>query len=53
MQAVATANKDLSQALSGVVLTDAERDMLAKKLDAAADKKLGDLLQVSRLSRWW
>jgi hypothetical protein len=46
---VSTASTDLSSALAGVSLSAEEKATLQSKLQAAADKKLGDLLQVRRL----
>lgn len=46
LQAVASAHKALSSALTGVQLQGDEEEVLGKRLKAAADKKLGDLLQV-------
>jgi len=46
LQAVSTASADLSSALTGVLLDEQEKQMLKQKLNAAADKKLADLLQV-------
>jgi hypothetical protein len=48
-QAVSTASTDLSSALAGVTLSADEEATLQSKLQAAADKKLGDLLQVCKL----
>lgn len=45
-QAVASASSELSSSLEGVELSEAEAGGLSAKLNAAADKKLGDLLQV-------
>jgi hypothetical protein len=45
---VSTASTDLLSALAGVSLSDEEKATLQSKLQAAADKKLGDLLQVRR-----
>lgn len=49
LQAVASAHKALSSALAGVTLSGDEQEVLARRLKAAADKKLGDLLQVRRV----
>lgn len=46
VQAVASAHKALSSALSGVALQDEEEEQLAERLQSSADKKLSDLLQV-------
>lgn len=46
LQAVASAHKALSSALTGVQLQGDEEEALGARLKAAADKKLGDLLQV-------
>ncbi|KAF6265964.1 RHD3/Sey1 [Scenedesmus sp. NREL 46B-D3] len=51
LQAVATASTDLSSALTGVSLSAEEEAALHIKLQAAADKKLGDLLQEAALTR--
>jgi hypothetical protein len=48
-QAVSTASTDLQSALAGVTLSAEEQASLKSKLQAAADKKLGDLLQVCKL----
>eukprot|EP00775_Hariotina_reticulata_P006126 gene6126-6365_t len=50
-QAVSTASADLSSALTGAQLDEQEKQMLKQKLDAAADKKLADLLQEAALTR--
>uniref|UniRef100_A0A383VTW4 Protein ROOT HAIR DEFECTIVE 3 homolog n=1 Tax=Tetradesmus obliquus TaxID=3088 RepID=A0A383VTW4_TETOB len=50
-QAVSTASTDLSSALAGVTLSAEEQASLQSKLQAAADKKLRDLLQEAALTR--
>jgi hypothetical protein len=53
LQAVASAHKALSSALAGVTLSGDEQEVLARRLKAAADKKLGDLLQVRKGGIVW
>eukprot|EP00878_Enallax_costatus_P007274 GHUV01007620.1.p1 GENE.GHUV01007620.1~~GHUV01007620.1.p1 ORF type:complete len:669 (+),score=286.68 GHUV01007620.1:963-2969(+) len=50
-QATASSSRDLQQRLSGYALTAEEQKSLVSKLAAAADKKLGDLLQEAALTR--